>query len=1126
VAEGRGKFEVYNPVRAGDQVAEKGCTLVSAITRWTALAAIVLAYGVQRAQADNMPAPAWAQQPPQDTNELLVFLAPGEDVDGFARQRGLTVKHALKSDANAFVLSSASTEAARQTRDAVRGSGRVRAVFINQRTRYVKMAFVPNDPYFHRDTPSAGWPGQWHLVNEWTAGRDARLQGAWNRDLTGSGVIIGIVDDCLETAHPDLVANYETADSWDFGQGDSNPSPFYASDMHGISTAGVAAARGGNGIGVTGAAPYARLAGLRIDFEYQTTQMFVDATLYHSSGANTNIKVKNHSYGYGFPYLSSSAEVSALATSTAAGTIHCFAAGNEGDDCNTRDLQKNPDSITVTAMGSNGKYADYTNFGACVMVTAPSSSAAYYGVTTTDRVGSGGYNGSSDSFPNSDYTSVFGGTSSAAPLVAGVMALGKQVQPALNARFAKHLLALTSDIVDAGDASAQSGGGWVANAAGRHFNANYGFGLIDADEFTSTAAQYGGVSSLTTASSATINVNTSIPDNNTTGVSRTFTLADTTPLEEVLVAFRATHSRRGDLEAWLTSPSGTSGRVFKVDPGDTGSNLDWTYTCNQFWGEIPAGTWTLTVKDLVPGTAGTWNQFQVTVRMGHLTGGSGPPTILLHPIKVIVSSGETASFAITAAGAQPLSYQWRRNGVDLADDGRITGVDTGMLEIANCTSGDEGSYDCLVTNSVGSATSNAATLSVRPLPDGCLGNGSFENGFTSGLANNWIKFNVAGAVTCASSTDARTGTYSQQVQSVNSSNTGGAYQQVGVVPGQPYTFSVWVKTSNSSVMEGYLGVDPAGGTDWNSVPTQYTDFTSSTTWSPQTVTVTPTGDRVTVFLYARSTKSNSGGYAYFDDSAPDCSIVAPTITEQPVGQNVCPGGTAVFEVSATGEAPLTYLWQKNGVDLAEGGHYSGTGTSALTVSDADSNDAANYRCVVSNAYDSATSNAASLALLAATTITQHPAAETLCGQGTAIFSVVAEGTGTLSYQWQKGGIDLIDEGRLLGATTSMLTIYSTQVDDTGDYRCVVTGGCGTAMSNAATLTVEALVAPDLNGDCDVDSGDLSVFRSCLSGPGVAPGAGCYTSDFDADRDVDQADFGILQGCLSGSSVGPDPNCAG
>jgi len=1078
--------------------------------------------------------PAWAgpTQPPdlgvmratpEDTEELLVFLEPGADAQRFAREHGLKVKHALRSSPNIFVLSADSAKAARQLHDTHRLGGHARAVYLNQRTRYVRMAFVPNDPYFHKNTPSTGWPGQWHLVNEYVSGLDARVQGAWNRDITGSGAIIGIVDDSLEAAHPDLSPNYISADSWDFGQNDGDPSPVYTDDKHGVSTSGVAGARGGNGIGVTGAAPYAGLAGLRVDFVYQTTQMFVDATLYHSSGTNTNIKVKNHSYGLTDPYILTSSEVSALSTSTSAGTIHCFAAGNESDDCNTRDLQKSPDSITVAAMGSNGKYSSYTNFGACVTVTAPSSSSGYFGIITTDRTGTGGYNGP-DSFPDTDYTAAFGGTSSATPLVAGVMALGKQAQPALNTRFAKHVLALTSDIVDPGDTSQQSGGGWITNAAGYHFNANYGFGLVDADQFTSVAAQYEDVSALTTEDSGTVIVNASVPDNSTTGVSRSFILSSTTTLEEVLVYVKATHTKRGDLEAWLTSPSGTTGRVFSRDSGDTGTSINWTFTSNQFWGENPAGTWTLNVRDVVSLNTGTWNEYRVTARMGRLVGGFGPPAILIQPADRTIASGAAASFHVEVAGALPLSYRWQKDGVDLVDDARVSGSATDTLHINNCDSIDDGQYRCVATNSEGTATSSAATLTVNLPQWQCLANASFEGGFVSGVGQSWIQYNVAGSVNCDSSTDAHGGSFSQQVQSANSSNTGGVYQRVSVVPGEQYTFTAWIKTSSSSVMEGCLGVDPSGGTDWNSVPAECKDSTSSTTWSMQAVTVTATAGQVTVFLHARSTKVNSGGYVYFDDVTPDCSVVMPIISQQPIGQSVCPGDMTMFAVSATGQAPLTYQWQKNGADLSEGGHYAGTSTATLIVSDVDAGDVAAYRCLVANGYGSVTSDEASLSLLASTLVTQQPASQSLCAGGTVHLSVSASGEGVVTYQWQKNGVDLVDDTRVSGTTTASLTIGDSQPEDSGNYRCVATADCGVAASEVAVLSIQPYIGPDIDGDCDVDNSDFGLFDGCLSGPDVPPQPGCENRDFDADSDVDQADFGMLQGCLTGTNKVPDAAC--
>lgn len=520
----------------------------------------------------------------------------------------------------------------------------------------VQYAFTPNDPYYATGNP-AGFPGQWHLDTQ-TSGAvyDANIVGAWNRDLTGQGVTIGIVDDGLQIAHPDLSPNYVAADSYDFGQNDAIPNPVYSNstlgDNHGTAVAGVAAARGGNAIGGTGAAPQAGLAGLRIDFLNQTSAMFANATLYHSSGANTNIKVKNHSYGVSIPFISENLEANALVTSHNAGTIHVFAAGNErafhggyyfdvnsnnvfdpdidtaiDGDANKKHLPSLQETIDVAALASSGIYADYSNWGANVWVTAPSSSsrASELAITTTDRTGgfttTGGYNytaggGDGDSFPDLDYASTFGGTSSASPLVAGVMALGKQAQPNLDTRFAKHLLARTSVVIDPLDATLT--GGWVTNGAGYHFNENYGFGLIDADAFTTQAALYSGVTPLTTETISFQTLNQAIPDADLGGISDTFTLTGQDPLEEVEIHLDVSHTWRGDVEAFLQSPSGTVSRLMLYNPVDSFNTIDWTLLSNAFWGEIPAGTWTLTVRDVITQETGTWVGYDVLAKMGTL----------------------------------------------------------------------------------------------------------------------------------------------------------------------------------------------------------------------------------------------------------------------------------------------------------------------------------------------------------------------------------------------------------------------------------------------------------------------------------------------------------------------------
>lgn len=531
--------------------------------------------------------------------------------------------------------------------------------------------FAPNDPYFPVNSPP-GFPGQWHLDNQrgTNPAPDVNIVPAWARGLTGAGVTVGIVDDGLQINHPDLAPNYDAANSFDFGQNDNNPSPVFNNqfngagnltsygDNHGTSVAGVAGARGGNQIGGTGAAPMVSLSGLRIDFRNQgiLPNQFADATLYNSSGNNTDIKIKNHSYGISVPYILTQNEVNALKTSSAAGTVHVFAAGNEraahgaivgnngqgsvaiDGDANKKHNQSIQETIVVGALASSGIFASYSNWGANMHVTAPSSSfrPGEVGITTTDRTGfnsgAGGYNftaaadnpgnttirmsNDQDPFPDADYTSTFGGTSSAAPLVSGILALAKQVNPMLDERMTKHLLARTSIVIDAGDASAT--GGWNTNAAGFEFNQNYGWGLIDADALTKLAAEAVGVTPLVMEVVGETTVDRVIPDNNANGIFEDFTLFGMGELEEVEVTLDITHSYRGDLEAFLQSPSGTLSRLMFRNAGDGQNNIDWTFTTNEFWGENPLGDWRLTVRDVFGFDIGRWNNFSILAKTGSL----------------------------------------------------------------------------------------------------------------------------------------------------------------------------------------------------------------------------------------------------------------------------------------------------------------------------------------------------------------------------------------------------------------------------------------------------------------------------------------------------------------------------
>ena len=183
--------------------------------------------------------------------------------------------------------------------------------------------------------------------------------------------------------------------------------------------------------------------------------------------------------------------------------------------------------------------------------------------------------------------------------------------------------------------------------------------------------------------------------------------------------------------------------------------------------------------------------------------------------------------------------------------------------------------------------------------------------------------------------------------------------------------------------------------------------------------------------------------------------VAPSITAQPTNDTVTAGQAASFSVVATGTAPLSYQWQKNGTAIS--GATSASYTTAATTS---ADNGAQFVVVVSNSAGSMTSNAAMLTVNAAAvapSITTQPANQTVTVGQAATFTVVATGTAPLSYQWQKSGT------AISGATSASYTTPATTSSDNGaKFVVVVSDSAGSATSNAATLTVSAAaVAPSI-----------------------------------------------------------------
>lgn len=178
------------------------------------------------------------------------------------------------------------------------------------------------------------------------------------------------------------------------------------------------------------------------------------------------------------------------------------------------------------------------------------------------------------------------------------------------------------------------------------------------------------------------------------------------------------------------------------------------------------------------------------------------------------------------------------------------------------------------------------------------------------------------------------------------------------------------------------------------------------------------------------------------DNTPNTKIVPPSITRPPVSQTVSPGSTVTFTVQAVGPL-LHYLWYFNGRPMA------GATASMLTITNASPEHVGSYHVVVANGAGAATSSPATLRVgYFSPCILTQPQDQTVGAGGTAVFSVAADGTQPLSYQWYHNeGTPLPD------ATNATLTLLNVTTNQTGSYRVVVANQFGSLASSNALLTV-------------------------------------------------------------------------
>jgi hypothetical protein len=171
----------------------------------------------------------------------------------------------------------------------------------------------------------------------------------------------------------------------------------------------------------------------------------------------------------------------------------------------------------------------------------------------------------------------------------------------------------------------------------------------------------------------------------------------------------------------------------------------------------------------------------------------------------------------------------------------------------------------------------------------------------------------------------------------------------------------------------------------------------------------------------------------------------PVISAQPANQTVNSGQPATFSVVATGSGTLSYQWQKSSTNIS-GATQSTYTIPATTAAD----DGSQFAVTVSDSAGSVTSSSATLTVNSAPVITTQPSNQSATVGGTATFTVVAEGTSPLSYQWQKAG------NNISGATSSSYTTPATALTDNGSqFDVVVSNSLGSVTSNKATLSVSS-----------------------------------------------------------------------
>ncbi|KAL9873165.1 furin-like protease 1 isoform 1-T12 [Glossina fuscipes fuscipes] len=433
------------------------------------------------------------------------------------------------------------------------------------------------------------WSQMWYLNRG--GGLDMNVIPAWKEGITGKGIVVTILDDGLESDHPDIINNYDARASYDVNSHDEDPMPHYDltdSNRHGTRCAGEVAATANNSICAVGIAFGASVGGVRM-LDGDVT----DAVEARSLSLNPqHIDIYSASWGPdddgktvdGPGELASRAFIEGVTKGRAGkGSIFIWASGNGGrelDNCNCDGYTNSIWTLSISSATEEGHVPWYSEKCSSTLATTYSSGGqAEKQVVTTDL--------------HHSCTVSHTGTSASAPLAAGIAALVLESNQNLTWRDLQHIVVRTAKPANLKDTA------WSKNGVGRRVSHSFGYGLMDAAAMVKVARSWKTVPEQQRCEINAPHVDKVIPPKSHITLQQTVKYCSINFLEHVQAKITLTSQRRGDIQLNLISPAGTKVTLLTPrmhDVSRSGFN-QWPFMSVHTWGESPHGNWQLEIHN-------------------------------------------------------------------------------------------------------------------------------------------------------------------------------------------------------------------------------------------------------------------------------------------------------------------------------------------------------------------------------------------------------------------------------------------------------------------------------------------------------------------------------------------------